>query len=109
MEKELNMKIENLVERISKRKNARITDIDGVKRILPIGNFVWQQATEYPEKVFILQEVVSQRNKLLRLGYYIIGKKQKMRGKWAWGQFCPFITAKDLKILIKKAEKAGIL
>lgn len=109
METELNVKIDDLVERMSKRKNARITDIDGVKKTLPIGKFVWQQATEYPEKVFILQEVVSERGKLLRIGYYIIGKKPKMNGKWVWGQYCPFITVKDLKNLINKAGKAGIL
>ncbi len=109
METELKAKIDDLLERVSKHKNARITDIDGVRKILPIRKFVWQQATEYPEKVFILQELVSERGKLIRIGYYIIGKKQKMNGKWVWGQFCPFITIKDLKSLINKAEKEGLL
>lgn len=109
METELSVKITDLVERISKRKNVRITDIDGVMKTLPTGRFVWHQATEYPEKVFILQEVESERGKLLRIGYYIIGKKPKMNGKWVWGQYCPFIIDKDLKNLIDKAEKEGIL
>lgn len=109
METELNVKIDGLVERIGKRKHVRIKDIDGVIKTLPIGRFVWHQATEYPEKVFILQEVESERGKLLRIGYYIIGKKPKMNGKWVWGQYCPFIIANDLKNLINKAEDEGIL
>jgi hypothetical protein len=45
----------------------------------------------------------------LRLGYYIIGKQKGFRDKWVWGQFCPFIVDEDLKKLISKAEREGIL
>lgn len=40
-----------------------------------------------------------------RIGYYIIGKIGRAKGKWVWGQFCPFIPEKDLKKLLKKAKK----
>ncbi len=50
MDTELNVKIDSLLEQISKRKHARIKDIDGVIKTLPTGRFVWQQATEYPEE-----------------------------------------------------------
>ena len=45
----------------------------------------------------------------IRVGYYIIGKKGRFKGKWAWGQFCPFIVGKDLGALIKKAKNKGML
>ena len=38
----------------------------------------------------------------LRLGYYIISPK---KGKWMWGQFCPFIFPEDLEVLIEEAEE----
>lgn len=103
----------NLLEKVSRRKTGIITDIDGKERKIECGRFVIQVASEYSknQKVFILQEVTipSLKRHLLRFGYYIIGKKPKMRGKWVWGQYCPFITGKDLRMLIKKAEKEGIL
>jgi hypothetical protein len=44
-----------------------------------------------------------------RLGYYIIGKNGRAKGKWVWGQFCPFIPRRDFKKLIKKAQKEGTI
>lgn len=43
----------------------------------------------------------------LRLGYYIIGKKPKMRGKWVWGQFSMMIPIKDFIVLIEEAKSRG--
>ncbi len=45
----------------------------------------------------------------LRLGYYIIGKKPKMKNRWVWGQSAPFIPKKDLLKLVKKAKNKGML
>ena len=38
-----------------------------------------------------------------RVGYYIVGRIGRAKGKWVWGQFCPIIPAKDLKKLIENA------
>ncbi len=40
-----------------------------------------------------------------RIGYFIVGRIGHMRGRWAWGQFCPLIPARDLKILLNKAKR----
>ena len=40
-----------------------------------------------------------------RIGYYIIGKIGRAKEKWAWGQFCPMIPARDLKKLLVKAKR----
>ena len=106
--------IDVLIEKLKDKKEARITDIDGVKRVLPVGKFVFLQASEYPEKVFVLQEIIWRGHipegvKLLRFGYHIIGKKPKRQGKWVWGQFCPFITDGDMRKLIDMAKDVGIL
>ena len=43
----------------------------------------------------------------LRLGYYMIGKKGAMRGRWVWGQYALLIPRRDLKAMIRQAEKRG--
>jgi hypothetical protein len=103
--------IEDLKMKLERKKTGNMTDIDKVKRIFDVGRYVTQQASEYPEKVFVLQEIKFRHKKLtlLRLGYYIIGKQKRFRDKWVWGQFCPFIVGEDLKNLISKAEREGIL
>lgn len=41
---------------------------------------------------------------MFRFGYYIIGKKLKMKDKWTWGQYAPFVTAEDFSAIIKEAQ-----
>jgi hypothetical protein len=36
----------------------------------------------------------------VRLGYYIIGKKPKMRGRWVWDQFAALLPLRDFRALI---------
>src|SRR5713226_1997729 len=39
----------------------------------------------------------------IRLGYYIIGKKPKVRGRWVWGQYATSMPQRDFKALVRKA------
>jgi len=39
----------------------------------------------------------------------IIGKNGRAKGKWTWGQFCPFIPGPDFPKLITKAKKEGTI
>ena len=43
----------------------------------------------------------------VRIGYYIIGKKPKMRGKWVWGQYAAFIPPLIFKKVFTQASKQG--
>lgn len=62
------------------------------------------------DKVAILEVLeFDDGNKELRLGYYIIGHRGRVKGKWAWGQFALFIPAEDLVKLVEKAREKGIL
>jgi hypothetical protein len=45
----------------------------------------------------------------LRLGYYIIGKKPAMRGRWVWGQYATFLPVQDFKRIISMAKSRGWL
>jgi len=104
--------IKELIQKLDQKKTGEYKDIsDGKKYTFDILRYVYQQASEYPDKVFVLQELYlhKEKIKLLRFGYYILGKKPKFKDKWAWGQFCPFIVGKDLGALIKKAKNKGML
>jgi len=45
----------------------------------------------------------------LRIGYYMIGKKGRGRGKWLWAQFAPMLRAADLQHLCQIAQQKGWL
>jgi hypothetical protein len=41
-----------------------------------------------------------------RIGYYM---RTPVRGRWWWGQFCPFIPAEDLEPLLTQASTEGTI
>jgi len=43
----------------------------------------------------------------VRVGYYIIGKLPKMKGKWVWGQYAAFIPLPVFRRLINMATRRG--
>ena len=85
----------------------------------------WTFMPQYnlPEKVFVIErlekvgiegDIVHKRTHRngeveYRIGYFIVGKIGFLRGRWAWGQFCPVIPAKDLQKLLAKARKEKTL
>ena len=92
------------------RSNGGLTDIDGRRRKFFICDYVTLRQSTYPDKFFVLQDIVFENGQNeIRIGYYIIGKKPAMRGRWVWGQYCPFIPKRDFKRLLGKAHKKGIL
>jgi len=56
------------------------------------------------EKYFVVELIDLPWRREVRIGYYILGKKQSIRGKWRWGQFAPFVPQKDILALFKKAQ-----
>lgn len=95
------------------KKEGEITDIDGKQRKFKVGKYVTLPQSDYPKKIFVLQELLFtgewKGKKEIRIGYYIIGKKGNKEGKWVWGQYCPLFPKQDLEKLIEKAKKEGIL
>lgn len=45
--------------------------------------------------------------KQLRLGYYMIGVKPGMKGRWVWGQYCAIVPKREMEWLIRKAKAKG--
>jgi len=81
-----------------------------------------QQANN-PEKYFVIErikrkkvkgelahpEYVKEEGVEYRIGYYIVGKNGRMKGRWTWGQFTPMIPVEDFWNLINKAKKEGTI
>jgi len=87
-------------------KKARLKNIDGKYEYWTIVDEIQESQNE--EKVICLQLLeFENKRKELRLGYYIIGKKPRMRGRWVWGQFCTMIPQKIFRMVINKAIKRG--
>lgn len=64
--------------------------------------------SDLSSKVIVLQKVRFDDARLeLRLGYYIIGKKPKMLGRWVWGQYATLLPIRDFAALVRKAQKRG--
>ena len=62
---------------------------------------------EDDEKILVLQRlqaITEPEKEMFRFGYYIIGKKPKMKSKWVWGQFAPFITRSDFEAMVMEAR-----
>jgi hypothetical protein len=111
-----------------KRKNKQFkkNNIIKVKDIGRKGKHVWireawtfMPQSNLDEKVFIVERLRKEsyegklaREKLwkkgeieYRIGYYIVGKIGRAKGRWVWGQFCPMIPARDLEKLLSRARR----
>jgi hypothetical protein len=60
-------------------------------------------------KIIVLQKLQFHDNNeiQLRLGYYIVGKLTKMKGKWTWGQYATFLPVRDFKSIYNSALRKG--
>src|SRR5438270_9680813 len=93
-----------LPSRIGKRGTGR----------MPLGEiFHWKVLdevrcfqTNLPSKVLCLERILfEEENRIeVRLGYYIIGKKPRMKGKWVWGQYAAMLPVEDFQSLIQQAQ-----
>lgn len=113
-----------------KNKDFDKNSIIKVKDIGREGRHVWfreawtfMPQSNLDEKVFVIERLrkenyegqlarQKQWNKgdiEYRIGYYIVGRIGRAKGKWVWGQFCPLIPAGDLTALLEKARKEGTI
>ena len=90
---------------------GRARKVEGGSRSFQVNNYVTiVPSNSAGDKVAILEEIeFEDGDKELRLGYYIIGHRGRMKGKWAWGQYALFIPAEDLIKLVERAKEKGIL
>ena len=89
------------------RKKLRFPD--GTVRWYQIADEITKFQTSNNQKYFCLQKLKydDSDDEEIRFGYYIIGKKERMRGKWVWGQYCPLLPKADFEEMIKLAIEKG--
>ena len=96
-----------LPENIGKRR--RINAIDGTKRHFLIEDEILHRQHNSSRKLIAFQRMRYEEEDRIeyRFGYYMIGVKGRTKGKWVWGQYCLLIPEKDLRTILRKAEKKG--
>ena len=68
------------------------------------------EAKSTPGKAFCLHKIQNpDGSNGFRLGYYMIGQKPRMKGKWVWGQFAPMMTKKELADIFAQVKALGWL
>ena len=68
------------------------------------------EAPSTPGKAFCLQKLRFEDGRdEFRICYYMIARKPRMKGKWAYGQFAPMMTPKELQLIFEKAKEKGWL
>lgn len=115
--KEAEKKFEDKIEELKSKKHVTETQpwSEPPKKMKrKVGRFVTLRQSNYPYKMFVLQEVYlrDENEPEIRLGYYIVSPKtlkQKGEVRLVWGQYNPNIPKKDLIELLKKAKEKGII
>ena len=114
---DIDKEFEKTIKKLDKKKYAiqkGVWELNKKRNKLKLGKCVYLRQSNFPFKLFILQEVYieGETEPEVRIGYYIVApKKLKEEGKIriVWGQYNPIIPKKDFKVLIDKAKENGIL
>ena len=92
-------------------KSMSWRNIRGVRRSFQVVDEIRRVQSDAPNKVICLQMIacLDDGRTELRLGYYMIGVKPRMAGKWTWGQFATLMPVRDFRAIVKTAERRGWL
>jgi hypothetical protein len=95
-------------------KRVSIITQDGEKVRGTISGCVRLQESGHKNKQFVLERIRFDNfpgypKTLFRIGYFMLGKKTRMRNKWVWGQYAPLFKKGDLIRFISKAKGEGLL
>lgn len=90
-------------------KPTRTRRIDGRPLHYTVEEEVSFIAPSNPDKAFYLQKRVFDDAVEFRICYSMIAHKPRMKGKWAFGQFAPMVTAEEMKLLFENAQQKGWL
>src|SRR5205814_10100777 len=82
-------------------KTKPLTYIHGGTTTYKILDEITRIPPSNPGKAFYLQmlQFADDNRKEMRLCYYMIAHRPRMKGKWAFGQFAPMIREEDFRYL----------
>ena len=91
-------------------KRAKFKHPDGTeKHGVIVDEIRHQQSGSGGRKIVYLQKIQydDDGQTELRLTYYVIGKKERMEGRWVFGQFSTLLPAEDFKTVVDEAKARG--
>ena len=92
-----------LPRRLGKKTNT--TGIDGSPLVYTVIDEAIFPAKSNPNKAFCLHKIRHEDGREeLRIGYYMIAHKPRMKGKWAWGQYAPMMTKEEMAQIINEIK-----
>lgn len=96
-----------LPDNVGRKRTAK--DISGATMHFTVLDEIKFTQSTYPQKAIYLQKIQFEEDGRIemRLGYYVIGKKPRMAGKWVWGQYATMLPLNDFNQLIKQAQERG--
>jgi hypothetical protein len=71
--------------------------------------FLPRSDIERSKMLYVIQRFHRKGEQRIRIGYYIMGKKKRVRKSWLWGQFCPWYRVKDIANLLPLLKKLSTL
>ncbi|HVF70032.1 MAG TPA: hypothetical protein VM940_00305 [Chthoniobacterales bacterium] len=93
---------------------TRTEKIDGSPLIYRVEDQAIFEAPSNPAKAFLIQKLALDEGQgfengpvMFRIGYYMIAHRPRVKGKWAWGQFAPMMTAEELQLIVRKMKAMG--
>ncbi len=98
--------IQSLPSRLN--KTTKIKRIDGSPLEYTVVEEEVFHALSNTGKAFCLHKIKHSSGKEeFRIGYYMIAHKPRMKGKWAWGQYAPMMTAEEMKMIFDHVKEKG--
>jgi hypothetical protein len=94
-----------LASRVGKVGTLRMPPDRRRDRFTVDDEIVRPQSTNRAKKICLQRVTFEDGRKEVRLGYYIIGKLPRMRGRWVWGQYATFMPVADFKALVSEAKR----
>ena len=101
-------KYPKLPSNVGKRGELKMP-LGEVRKYTIVGEVRRTQAGAPHKKICFQKVEFDDGRKELRLAYYIIGKKGRMKRKWVFGQFATFMPARDFRSIVRRAKRKGLI
>jgi hypothetical protein len=89
--------------KISTRKN-----IQGLPMVYTVVDEDVFIAASNPNKAFAIHNLkFTDGREEFRIGYYMIARRPRAKGKWAWGQYAPMMTKEDMALIFGRVKAKG--
>lgn len=91
-----------------KGKTSTRKDINGGPMVYAVADEDVFIAPSNPEKAFAVHKLeFADGREEFRIGYYMIARRPRAKGKWAWGQYAPMMTREDMAAIFSRLRARG--